>query len=465
MKRFHILLITLTILFSCSDENSSSMSNEFPTVSEISNNRVNIGDILTINGDFNINDIYIITFPDEITGKITEINSKYLKVEVPKNTKSGNITLSYNGETKVIGSIEVSEFPIINNLSGNSFTIGDILTISGSGFLIDETYIITFSDNKKGIIKEISTTSLTVEIPENSVSGEIKLTHNNITKVIGSIEIVTNTADTNQRVFVMHTSIDQLAEINIENGEITHIGQNIEYGGNVRGAVIHKTNNEYIGLDLAINNQPTLVRVNLETGNSKNVTLSESGGYKDITIDDNDNIYVMHTSVNKLAKINIESGEITHIGENIEYGGNVRGAIIHKANNEYIGLDLAINNQPTLVRINLETGESKNITLTEGGGYKDIAIDENDNIYVMHTSVNKLAKINIETGEITHIGKDIEYGGNVRGAVIHKNNNEYVGLDLEINNQPTIVRINLKTGEHKNIVLSENGGYKDMAIY
>lgn len=376
-----------------------------------------------------------------------------------------NLIFSCSNEETTIGEKEIKkeiieedkspELPDNIKFPIQSAKIGELLTIHGT-FFVNETYTITFKNNAIGEITEITSDFITVKVPKNAESGAIKLTLNNESLIIGSIKINLDTPK--KGIYIMHNASNRLAKIDIEDGSLTFIGKNIRHGKNTRGAVIHKKNNEYIGLDMF--EKPSLVRVNLMTGEHQNVILKEDGGFRDITIDNEDSIYVMHTSSKRLAKINIEDGGLTFIGENIQHGKNTRGAVIHNKNNEYIGLDMI--DKPTLVRINLKTGKHQNIILKEDGGFKDLTIDSKDNIYVMHTNSKRLAKINIEDGSLTFIGEGIPYGRNVRGAVIHEDNNEYIGLDLV--DKPTLVRINLETGKFQNIILGKDGGYRDLTI-
>ncbi|MEW7289413.1 IPT/TIG domain-containing protein [Aquimarina sp. 2304DJ70-9] len=347
----------------------------------------------------------------------------------------------------------ITQLPTIESVSATIATAGDIITITGKNFDTNTTYVVKFNE-VQGTVTEVAPTFLKAQVPEEATSGDITLTANGQTTVVGSIEITTTD------IFVFHSSAKKLAKIDIATANLTYIGENIDYGINTRGAVIHKQNNEYIGFENDFT-QPYIVRINLETGTATNVNIPTSfltvgKDFRDLVIDENDNIYIFHSSVKKLAKIDIVTGDLTYIGENIDYGANTRGAVIHKQNNEYIGFENDFT-QPYLVRVNLETGTVTNVTiptsfLTAGIDFSDITVDENDDVYIFHDSAKKLAKIDIVTGDLTYIGENIDYGRNSLGAVIHTQNNEYIGFEDNFG-EPYIARMNLETGVTTNVTI------------
>ncbi len=353
------------------------------------------------------------------------------------------------------------EFPSnITIPDAQSAKAGEILTINGSGFSTNETYVVTFAENEVGTIKEVNTNYLKVEIPENAVSGDIKLTVNNETKVIGSIDIVIEPIPVVNDVYVFHDSENKLAKIDLETGNLTYLGENISYGANTRGAVFHKTNNEYIGFENGFTTVE-IVRISIADGSANTVTIPDSfltngADFSDLIIDNNDNVYIFHDSENKLAKIDLETGNLTYIGENINYGANTRGAVYHKTNNEYIGFENDFTS-PKLVRINLADGTTSSVTipssfLTNGADFSDLVIDNDDNVYIFHNSENKLAKIDVNSGELTYIGSNISYGANSIGAIYNSSNNEYLGLEND-STSAKLVTINITDGATSTVTI------------
>lgn len=353
------------------------------------------------------------------------------------------------------------EFPSnITIPDAQSAKAGEILTINGSGFSTNETYVVTFAENEVGTIKEVNTNYLKVEIPENAVSGDIKLTVNNETKVIGSIDIVIEPIPVVNDVYVFHDSENKLAKIDLETGNLTYLGENISYGANTRGAVFHKTNNEYIGFENGFTTVE-IVRISVADGSANTVTipgsfLTNGADFSDLIIDNDDNVYIFHDSENKLAKIDLETGNLTYVGENINYGANTRGAVYHKTNNEYIGFENDFTS-PKLVRINLADGTASSVTipssfLTNGADFSDLVIDNEDNVYIFHNSENKLAKIDVNSGELTYIGSNISYGANSIGAIYNSSNNEYLGLENDATSAK-LVTINITDGTTSTVTI------------
>jgi hypothetical protein len=107
MRKVLLFALMAVFMFACSDDETNELLQ--PTIENISIEGASSGDIITIPGkDFNENGTYSVRF-NNIEGKITEIKSTYLKVEVPKDAASGDITLTYDGITTKIGSITISQ--------------------------------------------------------------------------------------------------------------------------------------------------------------------------------------------------------------------------------------------------------------------------------------------------------------------------------------------------------------------
>ncbi|MCT7905262.1 MAG: IPT/TIG domain-containing protein [Candidatus Ornithobacterium hominis] len=275
-----------------------------------------------------------------------------------------------------------NEFPTNIEITSLSAEIGEIITINGNGFLSNETYTVTFTENQIATITEINNNYLKVEVPENAASGNITLTFNNQTEIIGNIEILNNSVN---EIYIFHNSENKLAKIDLTTGNLTYIGNNINYGINTRNAVYHSENNEYIGFENGFTS-PSLVRINLDNGSASTVTIPSSflvngADFSDLIIDNNNNLYIFHNSENKLAKIDLTTGNLTYIGNNINYGINTRNAVYHSGNNEYIGFENDFTS-PSLVRINLDNGSTSTVTipssfLVNGADFSDLIITEN----------------------------------------------------------------------------------------
>ncbi len=76
--------------------------------------------------------------------------------------------------------------------------------------------------------------------------------------------------------------------------------------------------------------------------------------FSGLTIDNDGEVYIFNETANKLAKLNIENGELTYI-TNFAIGGTNVGAVYHSINNEYISFEN--NGDPNFVRVNLTNKE------------------------------------------------------------------------------------------------------------
>jgi len=130
MKKILNLVIILLITFSCSNDDSteSQQQNEFPTNITISSQTAEIGEIITINGNgFLTNESYSVIFNENKIATIIEIESNYLKVEVPENAVSGSIILTYKNQTKTIGDIIITKneelYLFKRNYENNNFQV------------------------------------------------------------------------------------------------------------------------------------------------------------------------------------------------------------------------------------------------------------------------------------------------------------------------------------------------------
>jgi len=138
MRKLLTLLLLLNLVISCSEDDAPNeqQAPEFPTNISLSLQTAEIGEILTINGNgFLVNETYIVAFTDNVVGNITEINNSSLKVEIPENAESGNISLTFNNQTVVIGSVEITsaiELYCYKRVLGASSSIHQLIKVNTS---------------------------------------------------------------------------------------------------------------------------------------------------------------------------------------------------------------------------------------------------------------------------------------------------------------------------------------------
>ncbi len=393
MKKIYLITLLSVLIYSCSSDDSApsiETVTQLPTIESISTTSATAGDIITITGEnFDPNETYVVKF-NEVQGTVTEVTLTSLKAQVPENATSGDITLTVNGNTTVVGALEISTTEVfvfhsdakklakIDIVTANLTYIGENIEYG-----VNTRGAVIHSKNNEyiGFENEFTQPHLVRINLENGSSTNVNIPSSFLTVGKDFRDMV---IDENDNIYIFHSSAKKLAKIDIATGNLTYIGENIEYGLNTRGAFIHKQNNEYIGFENDFT-QPYLVRINLETGNVTNVTipisfLTAGIDFSDITVDENDNIYIFHDSAKKLAKIDIATGNLTYLGENIEYGQNSLGAVIHSQKNEYVGFEDNFGD-PYLTRVNLDNGATTNVTiptsfLTVGKDFDDIVIKQ-----------------------------------------------------------------------------------------
>nr|WP_299337899.1 IPT/TIG domain-containing protein [Allomuricauda sp.] len=472
-----ILLSAGLIALSCSKDDSSENDpvTETPTISKIDPAQGPVGQVVTIEGsNFSATESQNTVTFGAATAVPNTATATQLTVTVPEGATSGAVKVTVGGKTATGGTFTVTEtaqevvFPITQDLPEDLYYPGDVLTINGSGFDVNAVYIVLFSQNIAGEVVEVTENSIKVKVPDGAVSGDVTLTFNDETKSLGTLNI-----GVLAQFYIFEYTENRLAHVDVNTGQVSFVGNDIPYGNNTRNAIIF--NNTYIGFqtqdEFNVTN-PNIVSIDLDTG-AHTVTeiagIGDNTDFDDFVVDTEGNLYIFHDSdIHRLAKVDLGSGTLTYIGEQTspKYGNNTRGAVYHKANDEYIGFAVDNENfeiEPHIVRFNLETGVATSVKipesfLSEGSSFTDLAISPEDELYIFHDSVNKLAKINIETGELTYLenqASESVYGLNTRGAVIY--DNQYIGFqmyDLNFNTAPNIVSFDLETGEVTNVVVS-----------
>ena len=340
-----------------------------------------------------------------------------------------------------------AEFPTNITFSTQTISIGDILTINGSNFETDATYIVTFTGNVIGNITEINKTFLKVEIPQNALTGEVSLTYNDKTSTIGSITINKTNTPTPSKTYIYHENVGKLAKLDTNTGELTYIADFVLNGTTV-GAIYNNQNNEYISF--RNNTDPNFVKVNTSTGNvdylvASSTLLTGNDTFSGLVINQNGETYIYHENVGKLAKLNTTTGELTYIADFISNGTTV-GAIYNNQNNEYISF--RNNTDPNFVKVNTSTGNvdylvASSTLLTGNDTFSGLVIDRNGETYIYHENVGKLAKLDINTGKLTYMADFVSNGTTV-GAIYNNQNTEYISF--RNNTDPNFVKVNTSTG-------------------
>jgi len=483
MKRSGLILLSFCflLLVNCAKKEEVNPTNE-PDI-EVPTTPVTVepgGDYVIKGSNFSETETYLVKF-NGVQAEIVKITQTELTVTTPENITSGDITLEHNGKVQVVGSFTVSSEPTIETLT-STVTIKptEEFTIKGSNFIESETYKVTFNGVQAEIIS-IAKTELKIKVPENISSGDIVLEHEGKVFTVGTYKVVSASV----YIFQYDSGVKKLAEINLENGDLTYITGSIDYGLNTRGMVYNKTNGEFIGFDFENFQKPYLVRIKPDGTTSEKIYIKDAfltngtGNFDDLVIDDNGKVYIFQydSNVKKLAEINLDTGDLTYITASIDYGTNTRGMVYNKAKNEFVGFDFDTNSKPFIIKIKPDGTTSEKIYikdafLTNGtGNFDDLVIDNNGKVYIFQydSNVKKLAEINVDTGDLTYVTGSIDYGTNTVGMVYSEVNGEFIGFDFDTNFKPFFIRIKTDgtVSEKvyiKDTFLGSGGNFTDLVI-
>ena len=194
MKKTYTIAMLFLLLIGCSTDEAGNEEVQNPTIENISTNNAGIGDIIIINGiNFQPNANYVIEF-NGAGGEIIEITSRLIRVQIPENATSGNITLTYNDQTTIIGEIMITSS---TESSFKLYAIKDFMGFSNPK-LTEFIQIDPESGNETKILElgnNQSVESLTFDEPNNRVIGVSSRTdeNDNITNQLIIIDVATNT--------------------------------------------------------------------------------------------------------------------------------------------------------------------------------------------------------------------------------------------------------------------------------
>jgi len=445
MKNIAFTLLSLYVLlfWSCAKKEEVTPINE-PAI-EVLTTIVALkeGEEFTIKGaNFSETETYLVKF-NEVAANLVKISKTELTVTIPENITSGDITLEHNGKVTVVGSFIVSSTPSVQVLA-TTVTIkpGETFVIKGTNFNEAETYLVKFNGVTAEITKVIET-ELTVTIPESITSGDITIEHNGEIIKVGTYQVAA------AKIYIFHQAlaVKKLAELNPETGDLTYVTGKVDYGNNSRGIVYDKVNKEFIGFDYTDDFKPFIVKMKLDGSTSEKIYIQGPGGnFRDLVMDKNGKVYIFQydPGVNKLAEINLATGELTYVTDSVSYGNNSRGIIYHEMNDEFIGFDYTDDFKPFIVRMKLDGTTSGRIYLQgSGGNFRDLVMDKNGKVYVFQydPEVSKLAELNLETGGLTYVTERVDYGNNSRGIVYDQVNDEFIGFDYTNDFKPFTVKM------------------------
>ncbi len=340
-----------------------------------------------------------------------------------------------------------TNFPTVKSFSAQEVTVGDIITIEGENFVPSQTYTITFN-GAKGIIKEVTSNHLKVEIPEEATSGEVILSSNETSKSIGRLTILPKPS-----VLYAYVAYSKIVKLDLQTGKeletIAEIGK--EYLG--RGIYYLNSTNEIVGIQSG-NSGHYLFKLNVTT---KEIIKLPCNHYEKLIIANNEP-YAYDLRNHKIVKLDLQTGkEIETIAEvGNDYLSHIR---FSKSTNEIIGQQSKYNekmfkNDYSFFRLNLTT---KQIVKAPSNGYERLVI-ANDELYAFDWDNRKIVKLDLSTGK--ELETIVETGqGYLSYIQYSKSTNEIIGL--QSGTEKSLFKLNLKT---KQITRTPTKNYENLII-
>ncbi|QKX03835.1 hypothetical protein HN014_02565 [Aquimarina sp. TRL1] len=344
---------------------------EFPKVTHLSKTSLNTGDLLTIHGSgFLTDEKYTVTFTDSVIGALQEITENTIQVVVPENAESGTVTLTYNGETKEIGAIEIIQkgetrlfayvaYDKIVELNPEDGTEIETIATVGADYLGKLNYS-PINDELIGLQSYGAVTPSYDFTRIHITTGEVSRTE------LKHYEDLVMTAEGKLYAYVAY---DKIVELNPEDG--TEIGTIATLGADYFGKMVYaKATHELIGLQSYGTTTPgyDLTKINIATGEVSRIVLKH---YEDLVMTTEGKLYA-YVAYDKIVELNPEDGsEITTIAT---LGADYFGKMVYaKATHELIGLQSYGTTTPgyDFTKINIATGE---VSRTELKHYEDLII-------------------------------------------------------------------------------------------
>ncbi|WP_109436080.1 IPT/TIG domain-containing protein [Aquimarina sp. AU119] len=462
MKKIYLFTLLSILFFGCSSDDSSPDAQlNIPIIDDISTTNATAGDIITITGkNFDSNQTYIIKF-NGTQGTVTEITATFLKAKVPEGATTGDITLTINTQTTVVGTITIDEepqSPTIENISTDSAVVGDIITVNGTNFDPEETYIIKFN-GIQGTITEITTTSLKVQVPEGATTGEITLTFNEKATVIGNIEILEVVIDYGSRLFAYKDGItpSQIVEIDKNTGEQISVIADIDHDNYLSDFIFDDAKNEII-CNYTDNNITYLYKINVDNGQTTSTQSNPATGRYENWIIGRYNspnflfAYKDQITPSKIVQIDLESGNFVDDVTDIDHNNYLSDFNFDSDADEII-CNYTDNNITYLYKINVNNGQTTSIQSNPTTGrYENWIMSANNRLFVYKDGVtpSQIIEIDKNTGNQISVIADIDHDNYLSDFVFDSSKNEII-CNYTGNNITYLYKINVDTGKTTSI--------------
>ncbi|WP_233886186.1 IPT/TIG domain-containing protein [Tenacibaculum piscium] len=376
MKKIYSIIILSLIFINCSKENDIEPEPiNFPTIEKLSNITASLGEIMTINGENFIQDeTYIVKFNMK-EGVITEISENYLKVKVPENATSGDITLTFNGKTEIIGEIEILIKNVLYAIK-KSLDTSKLITINPTNG--EETDILDLStkDNLESLTFDSKT---------------------------GIIYAFSNIGDGNET--------NKIYKLDTKNNNVSNIILNENYELHYE---IVTSNNGIIYAIKKSSETSKLITIDPTNGEEKNILdLSTKDNLESLTFDSQTNIIYAFSNIgdgnetNKIYKLNTKDNNVSNMILNENYELHYE---IVTSNNGIIYAIKKSSETSKLITIDPTNGEEKNILDLSTKDYLESLTfnSQTDVIYAFSNigdgnETNKIYKLDTKKNNVSNI--------------------------------------------------------------
>lgn len=405
---YSIILLTFLFIGCSSDDSPETEQNQVlsPLVSDVSTEIGNIGDVVTINGEnFNPSADYTIKF-NGVDGKINEITSSYIKVQIPAGSTSGDISLVYNGNNKIIGSIVIDSSKLYGYKyfdSGNEEDqIVEIDKTDGTTRIVAKFELDWSLWDTDLVLDRVSNLvygfSVVSHYPQSIVS--IDLNNGSISKV--ELDNASNntfyeslTIGNDGKLYGIKFSFDseekQIVEIDKTNGKSRIVASLSKYKGNPEyiDLIFDKTNNKILALWNFMENglsHESILSVDINDGSSSLVGLNkeeEDSWYDNLVVGKEGKLYAHRGSSSGYQIVEIDKTNGTD-RKVITINGSILKPEFDSVNNRILAIyypDYEHPNYPTqsILTINLNNSTTSFVDLNnapEKARYAELILSE-----------------------------------------------------------------------------------------
>ncbi|MBQ4915456.1 IPT/TIG domain-containing protein [Maribacter sp. MMG018] len=300
-------------------------------------------------------------------------------------------------EQEQIQEQEQEQAPIVSSISPSEAKIGDIITINGQHFDPNDNYVVQIN-GVNGIINEITSSTIKVQIPNNTTSGEIVFINNDNSTVIGNITIKLELKLYAYKYFGSEDSSNpkQIVEIDKTNGN-TQIVATLNYNTiYIQSLVFDSVNHKIIALyDNNREEDQYILIIDVENGSSESIPLnnvSENSKYAGLTVGNDAKLYSYKyfgsgnsSEPKQIVEIDKTNGT-SQIVSTLDFDSiYLTHIVFDSADNKVIGLyDNGQSEDKYILIVDVENGNSESIPLnnvSENSKYVGLTVGNDNKLY------------------------------------------------------------------------------------